>query len=93
MFLPIKYLALLIHLEALFISATAVTKLHMSGLFSVPSGGGQNEDSLSRGIILSLTGFFSSNFSTDLRENHNVTLPASFAFLREPEHRLQRHTG
>lgn len=93
MFLPIKCLTLLVNLEALFTSETAVTKLHVTGMFSVPSGGGQNEDSLSRGIILALTVYFSSNFSTDLRENHNVTLPVSFAFLGEPEHQLQHHAG
>jgi len=60
-------------------------------MFSAPSGGGQNEDSLTRGIILVFTIYFSSIFSTDLRENHKVTLPASFAFLGELVHRLQHH--
>lgn len=89
----LKYLALLFHLEALFISETAVTKLQASGMFSVPSGGGQNEDSLQKGIIFAFKVYFFSNISTDLRGNHNVALPALFAYPGEPEHWLQDCTG
>lgn len=81
-----KYLALSFNLEVLFISETAVTKLHVSGVFSAPSGVGQNGNSLPRGIILALKVYFFSQFSRDLRENHNVACPAFFSFLWVPCH-------